>query len=82
MTPEEVKAIAHEAVKETLLSLGVATGEDADILSLQQDMAWLRRQRLSTQEIAKWVRRGIITTAISGLLYLLWSGLKLAVVFK
>ena len=45
---------------------------------LQADLAWLRRQRLATEDIAMWIRRGVITTVISGVLYLLWEGLKLA----
>jgi hypothetical protein len=79
MEQDEIKRIAKEAVKETLLSLGVATDEQESILALQQDMAWLRNQRNSTEEIAKWIRRGLITSALSGVLWILWEGFKLAV---
>ncbi len=79
MNPEEIKAVAREAVKETLLSMGIATDDQDSILSLQQDMAWLRKQRKSTEEIAKWVRRGLVTTALSTVLWLIWEGFKLAV---
>lgn len=49
-----------------------------DDKELQADLAWLRRQRLATEDIAKWIRRGFVTTVLSGVLYLLWEGLKLA----
>jgi hypothetical protein len=78
LTKEEIERIVKETVKEALLSLGVITSTDNDIVSLQGDMAWLRKQRIATEEISKWVRRGLITTVLSGILYVFWEGLKLA----
>lgn len=72
------EASARIAVRETFLRLGVAISDDGDIIEGQKDMAWLRKQRLAMEELSIWVKRGIVTTVLSGLLYLMWVALKMA----
>lgn len=79
MEREEIKEIARETVRETLLSLGVATNEDEDVLAIQDDMRWLRKQRKTTEDISIWVKYGMISTVIGGFLYVLWEGFKLSI---
>jgi hypothetical protein len=52
---------------------------DEEEREYQADLAWLRRQRKATEDISKWIRMGVITTVLSGVLFLLWEGFKLAV---
>lgn len=78
MEKEDVREVVKAAVRETLLSIGLATDDNESIISLQQDMAWLRKQRQSTEKIADWIRKGMITSAVSGILWLVYEGAKLA----
>ncbi len=82
MTHDEIKEIAEvaarAAVSEIFLRMGLAISHDTDIIQIQQDMTWLRNQRTATEELAKWVKRGLVTTVLSGMLYLLWEAFKIA----
>lgn len=76
MTPHEVEQIAtkaaREAVRETLLTMGVDVSKPDALLSMQLDFAHTRRVRLATETIG---RQSIMTavavavTAFAGLIY-------------
>jgi len=77
MTPGSeayLKRIVRESVQETLDSLGFTTDQPYQI---QADMMYLRKARIGSDEVAKWVRRTAVTTAVSGVLYALLEGIKL-----
>lgn len=69
---------AHQAVRETLVALGINIADEDAVISAQVDFAFLRRQRRGAEEIARWTRRGVVGAGVSGLLWLLWEGLQVA----
>jgi hypothetical protein len=73
MNEDDVRAVVHEAVHETLEALGI---DVSDKQEAQSDFLFLRKQRLGTEELYKWVRRSIIGAALGGLCYALWEGFK------
>lgn len=73
LQPYDTRGIVHEAVRETLCNLGFTVD---DPHSLQQDMAYLRHARLGSDEIAKWTKRAMVSTFISGLGFALWQGIR------
>lgn len=73
MPENQIKIIVKEAVHETLVNLGFTVDEPQQI---QQDMAYVRRARMGSEEISKWTRRAIISTGISSMAFALWAGIK------
>lgn len=71
-----LKRIVRESVQETLTSMGFSTHAPHE---LQADMFYLRKARLGSDEVAKWVRRTTITVGVTGMLYSLWQGVRLAI---
>lgn len=69
-----LKHIVRESVQETLVRMGFTTEEPHE---LQADMLYLRKSRRGSDEVAKWVRRTVLTTTVSGLLYMLYAGLRI-----
>jgi hypothetical protein len=82
MTEDEVRKIVQQSVHETLTTLGMDVSDPEAVLALQADHAYLRRSRLGADEVAKWVKRGVITAGTSGLLYTAWEGFKGALRLK
>lgn len=76
MADAQLREIVRDAVQETLVSLGFTTDAPHQ---LQADMMYLRRARLGSDEVAKWVRRTTISVGVSGLLYALLEGIKMGV---
>ncbi|WP_422366423.1 hypothetical protein [Pelagibius sp.] len=83
MDRSEVKEIAHEAakeaVRETLEALGIDTQNPAEE---RADRVFLRGQRVASAKVAMAVRIVFITTACSGLAWVIWEGFRLAVRVK
>jgi hypothetical protein len=75
MNEDDVRAVVHEAVHETLEALGI---EISNKHETQADFLFLRKQRRGTEELYKWVRRSIIGAALGGLCFALWEGFKQA----
>jgi hypothetical protein len=74
MNEDDLRAVVHEAVHETLEALGI---DVSDKQEAQADFLFLRKQRCGTEELYKWVRRSIIGVALGGLCLALWEGFKL-----
>ncbi|MCR4332287.1 MAG: hypothetical protein NUV34_06225 [Sulfuricaulis sp.] len=74
MTEQETRAIVREAVRETLISLGI---DSDDHTGLQQDMAFLRSWRESTSAIK---RQGLLTAV--GVIVIGFLGLLVASFFQ
>ncbi len=74
---EMLRKIVREAVREgigdTLTRYGFDTSDTA---SMQADMIYLRKARLGSDEILKWMRRSAFTAAFSGLLLAVWEGFR------
>lgn len=72
---QAVQKGSEQAVKNVLASLGVDATKPFE---LQQDFAYLRRQRESSEQVGVWIKRGVITTALTGGFTLLWLGINQA----
>jgi hypothetical protein len=57
MSPDDIEAIADraatKAVREVLLSMGVALSNDADVVKMQKDFQHLRETREGKDELVK-----------------------------
>ena len=76
MTQDEIRAVVRQAVRDTLIELGVDTSDNQAMLAMQQDFAFLRKQRLMAELIGRQARIALIGALIAGLLAALWAGLK------
>jgi hypothetical protein len=76
ITEEQMQIIAREAaaeaVKDTLLALGVDAN---NIHAAQQDFAHLRKQRVASEQVGEWTRRALVGAFISGLIAVFFTGL-------
>jgi hypothetical protein len=77
MTNDDLKEAIREAVRdgidEALTKYGIDTSNPS---SMQADMIYLRKSRAGADEVAKWVKRSVLTVAVSGMLLALWQGIK------
>lgn len=80
ITKEELQRAVTEAseraTQNVLQRLGFDTSQP---IELQKDMAYLRAQREGSEQVSVWVKRGVMTAALSGLTMMLWMGFKLAI---
>lgn len=82
MTEEQVENIvkrvakeaAQEAVKDTLLMMGVRIDDSNAILSMQQDMKHLRESREGKEEFIKKSRTALMGVFITGTIALITKG--------
>ena len=77
MTQEEIERIAKcaaaKAVDQTLERLGF---DVAHPLEVQQDVAFLHKQRVASENIARIVRRSVIGLAVAGAAAVFLIGIK------
>ncbi len=73
MTPEEISHMVAEAVRQTLLQMGIDT---SDPLTMQRDFQHLRAWREAGEEIEKKGTLAMVGIFLSGLGTLLFLGLK------
>lgn len=82
MTPEEIHRIAkegaHEGVREASMHFGVDISDARSVKAFQADLHFVARQRRGAEEISRWIRRGVVMAFLSGLVWLFWQGLKIA----
>ena len=64
---------AEQAVTDTLQRLGI---DEHDWRETQQDLAYLRRFRVGSEQASRWVTRSIITTLIGGIAWAVWEAIK------
>ncbi len=80
MTPEETHRIAkegaHEGVREAFMHFGVDITDADSVKAFQADLHFLGRQRKGAEEAGRWIRRAALGAFVSGLLWVLWEGLK------
>ena len=76
MTPEEVRIIVRESVRETLVSIGVDTADSDAVTRMQKNMAWLNNRVELEERISAKVVVTIAVAAVGGLLSVLVLGFK------
>jgi hypothetical protein len=81
MTEDDIRKIVRSAVRETLIEIGVDASAPGAIIAIQQDFAFLRRQRQVSEQIGVAVRRGLVGTLIVGIAAALWVGFKWQVTY-
>lgn len=64
------KEAAHEAVRETLTTLGVDMEKP---LEMQEDFAWMRRYRQMSEKVGSRVIMTVITLMTVGVAGIVWS---------
>lgn len=80
LTKDEARAIAKEAAQEAVTALLQRMGFDTtEWLEVQQDMAFVRKQRKGSEQIAVWTKRSVIGAFLSGALWILVEGIKSAI---
>ncbi len=70
---QAIREAVRDGIEEALTKYGVDTSNPN---SMQADLIHLRKSRLGSDELAKWIKRSIITVAITSLLATLWSAIK------
>ncbi len=83
MQEEEGREIAREAaamaVQEVFYRLGLFVDEPDELREYRKDFAFMRSQRRTSEAIAHHVRRVAIGVVVTGMLYVLWQGVMLAI---
>lgn len=82
LTPEEVNIVVDKAVRRTLITLGIDISTADKMLQAQADFGYLRKQRLGSEEVAKWAKRTMVGAAVSGMIYAILAGIKAALSAK
>ena len=73
---ETIRDAVREGIEEALTKYGIDT---ASPNSMQADLIHLRKARLGSDEVAKWIKRSIVTVVISGMIAILVNGIKQAI---
>ncbi len=71
-----VEEAAAKGTERALIQMGL---NPADPIQLQEDFAFLRKQRQASEQIGRHVKISLITVAVSGLISLLVLGLQQAI---
>ena len=83
MQEEQAREIAREAagmaVQEVFYRLGLFVNEPEELREYRKDFLFMRSQRRTSEAIGTHVRRVAIGVVVSGLLYVLWQGVMLAI---
>lgn len=82
LTDLEVKVVVDRAVRQTLITLGLDISTADKMLQAQADFGYLRKQRLGSEEVTKWVKRTAVGACVSGAIYAFWHGFKAAMTAK
>lgn len=80
MTEAEIKQLAdtaaHEAVKRTLLALGIDASDPEAIIAMQADFRHLRTWRESTEAVRRKAFLTAVAVIVTGALGYLWVAFK------
>lgn len=77
MDRTEVKAVVHEAVRETLLPFGIDIHDAESLRSFQSDLEYMRRSRRGAEQVAAWTKRSAIVLCVSGIAWAVVEGLRM-----
>lgn len=73
---EELKAVIREAIRDELFAVGLRADEQAHVEAARRDFFFLRRLREATESTASRVGMAVMLSLVTGLLTVLWFGLK------
>lgn len=76
LTPDEVNVLVDKAVRRTLTTLGVDISSTEKMLHVQADFAYMRKQRIGSEEVTRWVKRGVVGAFLSGVIYTVLVGMR------
>jgi len=76
---EELKALLREAIREEFFAIGLRADEETHVEEARRDFFFLRRLRLSAEGVASKVGMAILLSLVTGILTVLWFGLKGAI---
>lgn len=80
MVSDKLKQTIREAVRDGIEEALTKYGVDiANPNGMQADLIHLRKTRLGSDEVAKWVKRSVITVVISGMIATLVNAIKQAI---
>lgn len=79
LSRDDLKALMREAVREELFAIGLRADEQEHIEAARRDFTFLRRCREAVEGLAAKVGWFVIMTVMGGLLFALWSGVKIKV---
>ena len=83
MQEEQAREIARDAaamaVQEVFYRLGLFVDEPDELREYRKDFAFIRLQRRTSEAIAQHIRKVAIGLVVTGLLYVLWQGVMLAI---
>lgn len=68
-----VEAATQKAIERVLTRLGV---DHQNPLEMQEDMAFLRKNRKGAEQAGMWARRTILVAFLSGLIWASFEGIK------
>ncbi|HXV24170.1 MAG TPA: hypothetical protein VED46_07915 [Alphaproteobacteria bacterium] len=82
MQEEQAREIARQAaglaVQEVFYRLGLFVDEPDELREYRKDFTFIRAQRRTSEAIAHHVRRVAIGLGVTGLIYVIWQGVMLA----
>lgn len=73
---KELKEVAHEAVKETLMVLGIDVDNHESIQQTQADLMYMRKLRQGSDDLSKMFKKSAVGIAVLASVYALWQGIK------
>ena len=73
---DDLKAVIREAIREELFAVGLRADEQAHVEAARRDFFFLRRLREATEGTASRIGMAIMLSLVTGLLTVLWFGLK------
>jgi hypothetical protein len=83
MQEEQAREIAREAaemaVQEVFYRIGLFVDEPDELREYRKDFLFIRSQRRTSEAIGLHIRRVAIGVLVSGVLYVLWQGVMLAI---
>ena len=70
---EIASAAAHEAVKETLLAMGINPNNPIEV---QEDFAWVRKYRELSEKVGSRILLTIMTLLTAGIAGMIWKSIE------
>lgn len=77
LSPEQMKDIVREAVREEFRAIGLRVNDDDDADAAREDFRFIRKWRQAVDGAASKVGMAVILALVSGLMTIMWQGFKL-----
>jgi hypothetical protein len=75
LTKSEIEELITRAVRQTLLEIGIDVSTPSAAKAAQEDMAFLRGWRESTEDVRRHGLKALLTVALGGLGALIWAAI-------